>query len=133
MPLNFLTPGQARRYGRYNEDPAPAQLAKYFFLDDKDRAEIASHRGSHNKLGYATQLCTARFLSTFLPDPTNVPRIVVKHLAAQLGIRELDCLERYRDRPATHRAHVAEIRQRHGYCDFDDQPEHWRLATQAWS
>ena len=128
MPVNFLAPAQARRYGRYNGDPAPTQLATYFFLDDKDRAEIASHRGSQNKLGYAVQLCTARFLSTFLPDPTDVPRIVVKHLAAQLGIRELDCLEQYRDRPATHRAHVAEIRERHGYRDFDDQPEHWHLV-----
>ena len=80
--------------------------------------------------------CTARFLSTFLPDPTDVPRIVVKHMAAQLGIRELDYLEQYRDRPATHRAHVAEIRERRGYRDFDDQPEHWRLVrwlyTRAW-
>ena len=43
-------------------DPAPAQLAKYFFIDDKDRSEIASHRGAHNRLGYAIQLCTVRFL-----------------------------------------------------------------------
>jgi TnpA family transposase len=88
MPVDFLTAEQTRRYGRYNGDPAPAQVAKYFFLDDKDRAEIASHRGAHNRLGYAIQLCTVRFLGTFLPNPAVVPRIVVKHLAEQLAISE---------------------------------------------
>ena len=79
MPAEFLTPEQARRYGCYNGDPAPAQLANYFFLDDNDRAEVASHRGTHNRLGYAIQLCTVRFLGTFLPEPTDIPWIVVKH------------------------------------------------------
>jgi len=106
MPVDFLTAEQARRYGRYNGDPAPAQLAKYFFIDDKDRAEIASHRGAHNRLGYAIQLCTVRLLGTFLPNPTDVPRIVVKHIAEQLAISEPSCLVRYGERPSTHHNHA---------------------------
>src|SRR5215467_3848342 len=98
MPAEFLTPEQARRYGRYNEAPAPAQLAKYFFLDDHDRAEIAWHRGAHNRLGYAIQLCTVRFLGTFLPEPTEVPATVAKHLAEQLDIPDTNCLAQYRGR-----------------------------------
>jgi TnpA family transposase len=136
MPVEFLTPEQARRYGRYNGDPVPAQLAKYFFLDDKDRAEIGAHRGAHNKLGYAVQLCTVRFLGAFLPDPTVVPRIVVKHLAEQLEIADANCLGQYRERLITHQTHAREIRARHGYRDFAEQPEHWRLVrwlyTRAW-
>ena len=136
MPVEFLTPEQARRYGRYNGDPAPAQLAKYFFLDDKDRAETGAHRGAQNKLGYAVQLCTVRFLGTFLPDPTVVPRIVVKHLAEQLEIVDANCLGQYRERLETHQTHAREIRERHGYRDFAEQPEHWRLVrwlyTRAW-
>jgi hypothetical protein len=120
----------------YNGDPAPAQLAKYFFLDDNDRAEIASHRGTHNRLGYAIQLCTVRFLGTFLPEPTDVPSIVVKHLAEQWEIPDANCLGQYRERLATHHTHAREIRERHSYRDFAEEPEHWRLVrwlyTRAW-
>lgn len=136
MPVDFLTDEQARRYGRYNADPTSAQLFQYFYLDDGDRQEIAVRRGDHNRLGYAIQLCTVRFLGTFLPEPTAVPRVVIAHLAKQLGIAAPSCLARYRARAETHHAHAAEIQRRHGYRDFHQQPEHFRLVrwlyTRAW-
>ena len=136
MPVDFLTDEQARRYGRYNADPTSAQLSRYFYLDDGDRQEIAVRRGDYNRLGYAIQLCTVRFLGTFLPEPTAVPRVVIAHLAKQLGIEEPSCLARYRERVETHHAHATEIQRRHEYRDFHQQPEHFRLVrwlyTRAW-
>ncbi len=136
MPVEFLTDEQARRYGRYNGDPTSAQLSRYFYLDDRDRSEIAVRRGNYNRLGYALQLCTVRFLGTFLADPTAVPRVVIAHLAKQLDIAEPSCLLHYRERPVTRHEHATEIQRRHAYRNFHEQPQHFRLVrwlyTRAW-
>ena len=128
MPVDFLTAEQTQQYGRFAGDPSPAQLGKYFFLDNQDRNEVCIRRGAHNRLGYALQLCTVRFLGTFLADPLAVPRLVVHHLARQLEIDDASCLSQYVERRHTPLEHAQEIRQRHGYGDFGEQPEHWRLV-----
>ena len=128
MPVDFLSDEQANRYGHYIGDPSPAQMARYFYLDDADRTEVFVRRGDHNRLGYSLQLCTVRFLGTFLSDPTDVPAMVTKHLAAQLSIADPACAKQYLERPATHREHAGEIQRRHGYKDFSAQPDHLRLV-----
>ena len=135
MPVEFLSQDQHRRYGRYADHPSPRQLARYFHLDDRDRQVIARHRADHNRLGFAVQLGTVRFLGTFLPDPTAVPAHVVRQAAHQLDIQDPSCLARY-DRPQTHWGHAAEIKQAYGYRDFHDPNEMFRLLrwlyTRAW-
>jgi TnpA family transposase len=136
MPVDFLTNDQARRYGRYAGEPTPVQLPRYFYLDDDDREQVAVRRGEHNRLGFALQLTTVRFLGTFLNDPIDVPSGIVTYLARQLEIVDVGCLAEYSQRPTTQWEHADEIQHRYGYTDFSAQPGHFRfvrwLYTRAW-
>ena len=76
---------------------------------------------------FAVQLCSVRFLGTFLANPLEVPSGVIAYLAHQLQISNPACLPRYLERPKTHWEHAQEIRQYDGYREFSDQPQHWRL------
>src|SRR5437588_12792980 len=114
MPVDFLTAEQRSRYGCYVGEPSPEQLALYFHLDDRDRVLLEHRRHPHTRLGFALQLCTVRFLGTFLSDPTIVPHNVVLTLASQINIADVTILARYREGEMRH-DHVHEIMREYGY------------------
>jgi len=126
VPIGFLTEEQRRQYGRFVGEPTPEQLACYFHLDDQDRRVIGSHRGDHNRLGFAVQLCAARFLGTFLEDLADTPPGVIACLARQLAIEQMSCFLYYHDSEARW-DHAAEIRAHCGFRDFNDSSALFRL------
>ena len=127
MPVAFLTPGQRERYGRYPAELSASDLACYFHLDDSDRGWIATKRRDSSRLGYALQLTTARYLGTFLDDPTAVPASVLQCLAVQIDVAEPACVTDYRHSEQRWR-HTTEIRARYGYREFVERGVQFRLG-----
>src|SRR5579859_3484407 len=103
MPGEFLTDAQERAYGHFVGPPSNQQLSRYFHLDDADRERVTVRRGAHNKLSFALQVTSVRFLGTLLAEPTAVPSNVVAYVAAQLGIGDVTCLTSFAERPTTAR------------------------------
>ncbi len=121
MPVDFLTEEQEWSYGHYTGEPSEAQLIKYFYLSEDDLDQVLLRRGEHNRLGFALQICTVRFLSTFLANPLDIPLGAVAFVATQLSIKDVSCLTRYMERETTHREHAGEIQKLYHYKDFTDQ------------
>jgi TnpA family transposase len=123
MPVEFLTDEQATAFGAFTDEPTRPELERFFFLDDEDRKLIAKRRGDHNRLGFALQMCTVRYIGLFLEDPLVVPWPVVEHLAAQLEIEDASQIKRYTERQMTAYEHAWEIREAYSYQLYEDHAQ----------
>jgi hypothetical protein len=126
MPIGFLTDAQRRSYGRFNGEPTSDQLACYFHLDDADLNIIGERRGDHNRLGFAVQLCTVRFLGTFLENLSETAPGAVAFLGRQLSLKDPSVFSNYCLSEARW-DHAGEIRSRYGLHDFTDPSARFRL------
>ncbi len=138
MPVEFLTDEQAASYGNFNEEPTRPELERFFYLDDEDRKLIAKRRGDHNRLGFALQMCTVRYIGRFLPDdPLDVPWVVIEHIAQQFGVEDVSAIKRYTERQPTAYEHSWEIRDAYGYHEYEDAQWSRRFRTflhgRAWT
>jgi TnpA family transposase len=129
VPVDFLSADHQAAYGRYSEPPSAAQLERFFHFDDRDRALIDRRRGDHNRLGFAVQLGTVRFLGRFLARPAEVPQVVAARVAGELRV-DPGCLIDYARRQPTHREHAGEIQREYGYRDFSEASAQAELS--AW-
>jgi TnpA family transposase len=136
MSVDFLTAEQKAQFGQFSGEPNDVQLARYFHLDEADLAFISKRRSDKNRLGFALQLTSVRFLGTFLSDLTFVPANVQAFVARQLSIGDVAVLADYAQRNTTKREHAAQIREHYGYREFNDPPWAFRLSrllyTRAW-
>src|SRR6266568_5448987 len=86
MSSGFLSAAERERWQRFPETIPQDDLAVYFLLSDDDEHEVNRQREPFNRLGYALQLCTLRYLGFVPTDFTATPEVVVTFVAEQLGI-----------------------------------------------
>jgi hypothetical protein len=106
VPVEFLTDDQAAAHGRFTGEPSRADLERFFFLDDADRGLIQKRRGEHNRLVFAVELGTVRYLGTFLADPVDVPWSMMNYVAVQLDVPDPSVIKRYTEREKTAYEHA---------------------------
>jgi TnpA family transposase len=126
VPVGFLTDEQRERYGRFHGEVNSEDISRYFHLDDSDRSLIALNRGNHNRLGFAVQLCTVRYLGAFPEDLTETPATVLSVLGRQLGIEDTTCFGEYCS-SRQRWDHTVRIREGSGYSDFSSGSIQFRL------
>lgn len=114
MPGRILTDRERERLEQFPAQIAPSDLITYFTLSSAQLDLVYQHRGDCNRLGFALQLLTLRYLG-FCPDRlTTVPADVVAYVAKQLNTTP-ESLVDYGKRAQTRTDHFQKIQAYLGF------------------
>ena len=86
MPRAVLKEEQRNFYRQYAGELSIEQLDQYFYFSEIDLEQINEARTDSNKLGFALQLGTVRFLGGFFDSIEDIPITVVHYVASQLKL-----------------------------------------------
>jgi len=93
------------------------ELIQHYTLNELDLALIKQRRNSHNRLGFAVQLCYLRYPGYALPIGEDVSPSLLSYVGKQLGIKE-SCWSKYAQRQETRREHLQILRVYLGLSSF---------------
>jgi TnpA family transposase len=108
MARGFLSVAERDRLSNYPTDVSDWDLGRFFTLTANDLAVVEQQRGSGNRLGFALQLCTLRYLGFIPDDLMTPPTLIVRLLAHQLGL-SAEAINDYGQREQTRTDHLAQI------------------------
>ena len=114
MPVQLFTEAERARRNRFPETITYEELVTFFTLSERDLDSMPRYSAAHNRLGYALQLCTLRFMG-FVPDNlTSAPPAAVVFLAQQLAVTP-EVLTAYGTRAHTRQDHLYAAQVHLGY------------------
>jgi TnpA family transposase len=96
---------------------AEDELIRYYTLSDPDLSVIQQHRGGHNRLGFAVQLCYLRYPGCVLPTNTQPSEALLFFVARQLSLAPA-LWPQYAQRVETRREHLLELQAWLGVTPF---------------
>lgn len=114
----LLSPAQRQQFIEIPDSITERELSRYYIFSKQDLKTIKEHRRSHNRLGFAVQLCYLRFPGRVWSLGEIVPEAVLFYIAAQLNLDPKIIIE-YSQRSTTRREHLAEIQKKFGFYTFD--------------
>ncbi|MCL2312319.1 MAG: Tn3 family transposase [Firmicutes bacterium] len=111
-------------------------IIQYYTFNEQDINIIMQHRGNHNRLGFAIQLCYLRYPGYVLPTSGKPPELLLSFVAEQLKIDPI-IWEDYAKRSTTRREHLLELQNFLGLRIFTKDDDKYfknqlvELATQT--
>ncbi|MCU0570086.1 MAG: DUF4158 domain-containing protein [Oculatellaceae cyanobacterium Prado106] len=128
MPTQFLTLAERQALNQFPPAVTQSDLVRFFKLSEFDLAQVLALRGAANRLGFALQLSTLRFLGFCPGQGEAVPFSVLQYLAQQLAI-DPAAIDRYGCRAQTRRHHRLAVEQ---YLGFQGCSPGVLAHLQAW-
>jgi Domain of unknown function (DUF4158) len=114
VPIGFLSDAERERLDSFPAQVVPGDIETYFTLSRADRRQVPRTGSPANRLGFALQLGTLRFLGFCPDDLGTAPEAVVVFVARQLDVAPGE-LVRYGRRGQTRTEHLRLIRQHLGF------------------
>lgn len=120
MPKRFLTEADRNKLNNYANEIPYEDMIKYFTISYLDRKVIPDNASAVNRLGFAIQLCTLRYMG-FVPSNLKIfPTDTKKYLLQQLDIDNCS-LNEYGKRKNTRILHFNSVKEYIGFTKINDE------------
>src|SRR6266850_2966968 len=104
MPIHIFTEAERATLDTFPAEITQEDLITFFTLSEADKAQLPIYSAPYNRLGFALQLCTLRFMGFVPEDVMRIPPAIVEYVAEQITVEPV--LVKYGTRVQTRTDHA---------------------------